>query len=165
MSDLSDFLEVALLTWANRGIRSQLLICPEQSERIAHSGSFNLSDLSKWANSQPSSVRLTSAPAGTQTWDRTIGPSRAIPSLLKGVVLSSRTYMRGAITNTSYSGMPTSLGIVRTLIHCLRRGSLADKPRTSWCPCVSVYSWHYRLCHQSRCYLVFWSHFGQPKKS
>ena len=46
MSDLSDLLMVALLTWA---IHSQSLICPE---RIAHSHSFDLSDLSKWVMSE-----------------------------------------------------------------------------------------------------------------
>ena len=47
-----------LLTWATWAICSQLLICPERSEQIAHSCSFDLRDLSKlamskWANSQP----------------------------------------------------------------------------------------------------------------
>ena len=41
--------------------------------------------------------------------------SLAIPSLLLGVVLSPRTDMWGADTNTGYKGTPTSLGIVRTL--------------------------------------------------
>ena len=49
MSDLSDLLTVAHLTWA---IRSQLLICPERSELIAHSRSFDLSNLSEWAMSK-----------------------------------------------------------------------------------------------------------------
>ena len=69
---------------------------------------------------------------------RTIGPSQATPSLLIGVVLSPRTDMWGAVTNTGYDSMPTSLGIARTQIHCLRQGSVADKPRTSRCPSVSV---------------------------
>ena len=30
-----------------------------------------------------------------------------------------------------YNGMPKSLGIVRILIHRLRRGSVADKPHVS----------------------------------
>ena len=46
--------------------------------------------------------------------------------------------MWGAVTNTGKNSMPTSLGIVRTLIHCLRWGSVADKPRTAWYPSVSV---------------------------
>ena len=37
-----------------------------------------------------------------------------------------------------YNGIPTSLGIVRTLIHCLGRGPVADKPCTSRYPSVSV---------------------------
>ena len=41
------FADLSWATWANR---SQSLICPEQSERIAHSCSFDLKDLSKWAN-------------------------------------------------------------------------------------------------------------------
>ena len=46
--------------------------------------------------------------------------------------------MWGAVTNTGYNGMPTSLGLVCRLIHCLRWGSVADKPRTSRCTIVSV---------------------------
>ena len=46
--------------------------------------------------------------------------------------------MWGAVTNTGYDGMPTSLGIVQMQIHCLGRGSVADKPPTSQCPSVSV---------------------------
>ena len=38
--------------------------------------------------------------------------------------------MWGAVTNTSYDGMPTSLGIVRGQIQCLCQGSVADKPST-----------------------------------
>ena len=58
MSDLSDLLMVALLSWATWAICSQLLICAEQFELFAHSRSFVLSDLSEWAmsewaNSQP----------------------------------------------------------------------------------------------------------------
>ena len=41
--------QITLLTWATWGIRSQSLICPE---RIAYCCSFDLSNLSKWANSQ-----------------------------------------------------------------------------------------------------------------
>ena len=54
MSDLSESLTTALLTWATWAIRSQSLFYPEQSEQIAHSRSFDLSGLSKWANEQMS---------------------------------------------------------------------------------------------------------------
>ena len=51
---MSDLLKktssLAHLSWANR---SQAFICDEQPKRFAHSRSFDLSDLSKWANSQP----------------------------------------------------------------------------------------------------------------
>ena len=60
----------------------------------------------------------------------------SISSLQIGVVLSPRTDMWGAVTNTGYISMPTSLGIVRTLIHCLGQGSMADKPRTIVHPSV-----------------------------
>ena len=53
MSDLSESLTVTHLSWATWAIRSQSLICPEQSERIAQIRSFDLSDLSKWVDSQP----------------------------------------------------------------------------------------------------------------
>ena len=46
--------------------------------------------------------------------------------------------MWGAVTYTSYKGMPTSLGIVKTQIHCLRQESMADKPHTSPSPRLSV---------------------------
>ena len=52
MSDLSDSLTVVLLIWATGAIRSQLLICLEQSEQIAHSRSFDLSEMSEWVNEQ-----------------------------------------------------------------------------------------------------------------
>ena len=61
-----------------------------------------------------------------------------MPSLLIVVVLSPCTDMWGAVINTGYNGMTTSLCIVRTLIHCLGQGSMADKPSTSRCPSVSV---------------------------
>ena len=48
MSDLSKLLTIALLSWATWAIWSTLLICPEQSEKITHSHSFVLSDLSKF---------------------------------------------------------------------------------------------------------------------
>ena len=52
MSNLSDSLMVALLSWVTWAICSQSLIFPEQSERFTHSCSFVLSDLSKWAMSK-----------------------------------------------------------------------------------------------------------------
>ena len=55
-------------------------------------------------------------------------------------VLSPRTDMWGVVTNTSHNGMPTYLGIVRKLIHCLRQGSVADKPHTSRCPSYCIHS-------------------------
>ena len=58
VSDLSDSLTVAHLSWATWAICSQSLICLQRSEQIAHSLSFDLSEMSKeamseWANSQP----------------------------------------------------------------------------------------------------------------
>ena len=58
LSDRSESLTVAHLSWATWAIPSQLLICLEQSERIAHSRLFDLSEMSEWAmskwtNSQP----------------------------------------------------------------------------------------------------------------
>ena len=57
-------------------------------------------------------------------------------------VLSPRTDMWGAVTNTGYNGMPTSLGRVQTLIHCsdedLVQTSHVHSYSTSWCPSVSV---------------------------
>ena len=50
MSDLSELLTVAHLSWATWAIRSQLLRCLERSERIPHSCSFDLSEMSEWAN-------------------------------------------------------------------------------------------------------------------
>ena len=47
ISDLSESLTVALLSWVTWAIRSQSLFCHEQPERFAHSRSFILSDLSK----------------------------------------------------------------------------------------------------------------------
>ena len=60
--DLRESLTVALLPWATWGICSQLLICPEQSERIAHSHSFDLINLSKWANEQLSDEQMSEFP-------------------------------------------------------------------------------------------------------
>ena len=62
MSNLSDSLTVTLLIWATWAIRSQLLNCFEQSERIAHSCSFDLSKwaMSEWATSQPWNQHISS---------------------------------------------------------------------------------------------------------
>ena len=60
MSDLSDSLTVAHLSWATWGIRSQSLICLERSERIAHSRSFDLSEMSEWANERWANERIPS---------------------------------------------------------------------------------------------------------
>ena len=59
ISDLSESLTVALFSWATRVICSQSLICPEKSERIAHSRSFDLSDeqISKFPTLVPSEFR------------------------------------------------------------------------------------------------------------
>ena len=53
-------------------------------------------------------------------------------------IITEGTDMCGAVTIIGYNTMPTSLGIVQTVIHCLGRGSLADKPRASLYPSVSV---------------------------
>ena len=53
MSNLSELLTVAHLSWATWAIHSRSLICLEQSERIPHSRSFDLSKMREWANSQP----------------------------------------------------------------------------------------------------------------
>ena len=47
------FTHIAHFLWATWVIRSRSLICLERSERIAHSHSFDLSEMSEWANSQP----------------------------------------------------------------------------------------------------------------
>ena len=66
MSNLSKSLTVAqlswvaLFTWATWVIHSQSLITPEQSERIAHSRSFDLSDQSEWGNEQWANERIPS---------------------------------------------------------------------------------------------------------
>ena len=52
MSNLSDSLMVARLTWATWAICSQSLICPEGSEQIAHSHSFDLRTI--WAEERMS---------------------------------------------------------------------------------------------------------------
>ena len=50
---LSDSLTVAHFLWATWVICSWSLICLERSERIAQSRSFDLIEMSEWANSQP----------------------------------------------------------------------------------------------------------------
>ena len=100
------------------------------------------------------SVHLKSTPLlGHELCYLNIGPSQATLSLQIGVVLSACTDMWGAVTNTGYNSMPTSLGKVWKLIQCLKQGSVADKPPlTSQYPDIS--SWHYRLRHQSRLFLA-----------
>ena len=49
---------VALLTWVTWVIPLQSLICPERSERIAHSRSWQKSDLIKWANERWANERI-----------------------------------------------------------------------------------------------------------
>ena len=51
------FAHLSWATWANR---SWSLICLEQSEWIAHSHSFNLSEMSKWANERCANERIPS---------------------------------------------------------------------------------------------------------
>ena len=62
MSNLSELLMVALLSWATRVIRSQALICPERSKRIALSGSLKWLIVSKWANEQMSDEQMSEFP-------------------------------------------------------------------------------------------------------
>ena len=74
MSNLSDSLMVAHLSWATWAIRSRSLICLERPERFAHSCSFVLSNLSesltvahliwaKWTNEGTSDERISVFPA------------------------------------------------------------------------------------------------------
>ena len=61
MSNLNESLTVAHLSWATWAIRSRSLICIEQSEWIARSHSFDLSEMSemsKWANEQWANKRI-----------------------------------------------------------------------------------------------------------
>ena len=58
MSNLRKLLMVALLTWVTWAIRSQSLICPERSEQIAHSHSFDLSELIERANERWANKRI-----------------------------------------------------------------------------------------------------------
>ena len=64
MIDLSQLLTVAHLSWVTWAIRSQLLICSEQSERIAHSRSF---DVIEWANERMSDEQI---PNPVFTWSK-----------------------------------------------------------------------------------------------
>ena len=60
MSDLSNSLTVAHLSWATQELRSQSLMCLEQSEWITHSRSFDLSEMSEWANEQWANEQIPS---------------------------------------------------------------------------------------------------------
>ena len=60
LSDLSSLLTVAHFLWATWVICSRSLICLERSERIAHSRSFDLSKMSKWANERWANERIPS---------------------------------------------------------------------------------------------------------
>ena len=58
--EFSDSLMVAHFLWVTWGIRSGSLICLERSERIAHSRSFDLREMSKWANEQWANEQIPS---------------------------------------------------------------------------------------------------------
>ena len=60
LSDLSELLMVAHFWWATWAIRSRSLICLERFERITHSCSFYLSEMSKWANERWANERIPS---------------------------------------------------------------------------------------------------------
>ena len=75
---------------------------------------------------------------GLELMTAPIGPSWATSPLLIGVVLSLHREMWVGVTNISYDSRLTSLGIVWMQIHCIGRGSVANKSRTSRCPSVSV---------------------------
>ena len=68
MSDLSESLTVAHFSWVTWAIGSQLLLCPERSERIAHSCSFDFSNLSKWANKRWANERIPSPGLRAGKW-------------------------------------------------------------------------------------------------
>ena len=53
LSNLSESLTFAHLSWKTSVIRSESLICPVRPQRIAHICSFVLRNLSEWVNSQP----------------------------------------------------------------------------------------------------------------
>ena len=81
MSDLSDSLMVTHLSWATWAIGSQSIICLERSGRIAHSCSFDLSKMSKWANEQWANEQIPSPGNGEQF--RHIEPSNTVASIVK----------------------------------------------------------------------------------
>ena len=58
MSDLRNSLTVTLLSWSTWVICAQPLICPEQSERIAHSCSLKWEFSSEWGNEQWANERI-----------------------------------------------------------------------------------------------------------
>ena len=60
LSHVSDSLTVAHFLWAAWAIRSQLLICLQRSERIAHSRSFDLSEMSEWVNERWANEQIPS---------------------------------------------------------------------------------------------------------
>ena len=63
MSNLSASLTIAFFIWATWVLCSQSLICLQRSEQIAHSRSFDLSKMSKWANDQMSDEQKSKFPA------------------------------------------------------------------------------------------------------
>ena len=60
LSVLRDLLTVAHFLWATWAICSRLLICLERSARIAHSHSFDLREMSEWANERWVNERIPS---------------------------------------------------------------------------------------------------------
>ena len=89
MSNLSDSLTVALLIWATWAIRSPLLICPERSERSAHSRSFDVSEMSEWVHSKPwnfyhglTAVSWAFSPLFWASKNSTFAPYMPVPSHL-----------------------------------------------------------------------------------
>ena len=60
LSDLRDSLMVAHFFCATWAICSRSLICLERSERIGHSCSFDLSEMSKWTNKRWGNERIPS---------------------------------------------------------------------------------------------------------
>ena len=67
LSNLSKLLMVAHLSWATWVIRSRSLICLERYERIAHSHSFDLSEMSQWSNERMSEWAMSEW-ANSQPW-------------------------------------------------------------------------------------------------
>ena len=88
MSDLSDLLTVTLLIWAFWVICSQSLICPERSERIAHSRSFDLSDLSEFP-------ALIKTPTLFNIWhgSKCLAQKPYIYRCIRSIFYSARFYM------------------------------------------------------------------------